>query len=314
MVEELGYNLSNMCTSTTGDFPMPKPGDPVVLLVFVDEAEIDAGALGKSLPMQVEAAMGSGVALFVSAKLTSSNEDAAPEDELNGVSATMEIPAHPSLLAKVMARCLIEARGTPLTFEEATTCVGLLTAEDSGPISMIRGGWTSLNSVNIFYPPRTPPDAKSLGRAAKALGAYDQRSRQDRTAVTPPEVVPDPDPAIDLPRKPLLPGWTPAKHALTWGGGATTLGFGVASIVTYSQGLSLNRDISSGVYGRAGDPRLDGAVERYNALGSRMPYLIVGTGIGAGAMTVGLLLPTKDTTTNLTVMAGPTGFAVAGRF
>jgi hypothetical protein len=31
-------------------------------------------------------------------------------------------------------------------------------------------------------------------------------------------------------------------------------------------------------------------------------------------MTVGLLLPTKDTTTNLTVMAGPTGFAVAGRF
>jgi hypothetical protein len=115
-------------------------------------------------------------------------------------------------------------------------------------------------------------------------------------------------------KQPLLPGWTPAKHALTWGGGGMGLGFGVASIVTYSQGLSLNRDISSGVYGRAGDPRLDGAVERYNALGSRMPYLIVGTVVGAGAMTVGLLLPTKDTTTNLTVMAGPTGFAVAGRF
>lgn len=120
-------------------------------------------------------------------------------------------------------------------------------------------------------------------------------------------VFPTPPPPVAAKKKVSAP-----KVTLVVAGGALVVAGGVQAYRGYTEATALSEDIADGKYGVEGDPELDAAVERYNALGTLQPLWYAMGGAGLGAVAVGIAIPNgnKPASPEVVVYLSPTGAGV----
>lgn len=315
--ENLGHTVVNSCGGAAAgtNTILPRSGDPVVLLVFAG-SPVDSVALQRALPPQVTA--GTSIVTVLSSPFAVKETNPLVTGDHAAFTAAVIFPGNdPGRMARIFVRCLFaggpngESPGG-LTFDEATTCWGRVSAEDlAGEYLQIHDTRDPvLNGSKLIYPPRAAPSERDTSETARELRRYDEQRRKELRTSLPTEL------SSSSTRDSFFKNWGSEKVLLTSMGGALFVGSGIGILTVYGQGVDLAYQINSGEHGTVGSDTLAEAEAEYVRLGNTLPWLYGSTVVGLAAVGIGFALPVESPNNNMkaTVTASPSGITVSGTF